>query len=184
MQKDFEVATVLRDCDAIVIPSGTPVTLPAHCRVVIIQELGGSFTVNENGRLLRIADKDADALGKKATASVALNRETDTSSEVDLSLVMDQLKTCYDPEIPVNIVDLGLIYTLDHSLLIDGRQMVSITMTLTAFGCGMGPVLVEDIREKVLRVPGVDLVDVRIVYDPPWSVDMMSDAAKLALGLL
>lgn len=185
MNKALEAVTVLRDCSAIAIPSGVPIILPEGCEVLITQALGDTFTVNDHGQLLRIAGTDADALGKEPPlAAQPTTTESNNRFDVDLEQVKEQLRTCYDPEIPVNIVDLGLIYHLSCSTLIDGRQMIRITMTLTAAGCGMGQVIAEDIQQKILSVPGVDLVDVKVVYDPPWSREMMSDAAKLQLGML
>lgn len=184
-----EHVTVCRDCQAIAIPAGIPGTLLKGSEVVITQALGDSYTVNDNGRLLRVAGEDADALGKEPVA--APNRPLESGSQgkathlaVEPEQIWDQLKTCYDPEIPINIVDLGLIYNMGEHQLIDGLRLITITMTLTAAGCGMGAILAEDIRQKLLTVPGVDLVDVELVYDPPWSREMMSDAAKLQLGML
>jgi len=190
MNQKAERVTVLRTCQAVLIPAGLPGTLVKGSKVLITQALGDSFTVNDRGRLLRVAGRDADALGKKAKQTSAVTpTNSDHSAQEQSSLsqtikqVRAQLKTCYDPEIPVNIVDLGLIYHLDKVELLDGRSLMRITMTLTSAGCGMGAVLAEDIRQKVLVVPGVDAVEVEFVYDPPWSREMMSDAAKLQLGL-
>jgi len=184
MNQSRELITVLRDCNAIAIPSGIAVILPKGSEVLITQALGDTFTVNGHGQLFRIAGVDADALGKQYLSSVQPEVENNKRIDVDLEQVNAKLRTCFDPEIPVNIVDLGLIYHLSCSKLLDGRQMVRITMTLTAAGCGMGPVLAEDIQQKVLAVPGVDLVDVKVVYEPPWRREMMSEAAKLQLGML
>lgn len=194
MKQKTEQVSIRRDCQAILIPAGLPVTLLKGSEVLITQALGDSYTVNDHGRLLRVAGRDADALGKKAKKAKQVPTITPQDSEHSaqeqstlsqtIKQVRAQLKTCYDPEIPVNIVDLGLIYHLDKVELLDGRSLMRITMTLTAAGCGMGAVLAEDIRQKVLTVPGVDVVEVEMVYDPPWSREMMSDAAKLQLGLL
>lgn len=189
MSPSSQTVTVLRDCHAIAIPSGVRVILPKGTEVLITQALGDSFTVNDHGRLLRIAGADADALGREILS--AAGPGSDTAAEMDntrpdemIEQVKAQLRSCYDPEIPVNIVDLGLIYHLSCDKLLDGRQMARITMTLTAAGCGMGAVLADDIRRKVLSVPGIDLVDVKVVFEPPWSREMMSEAAKLQLGML
>lgn len=186
--KKAEQVTVCRDCQALLIPAGLPVTLLKGSEVLITQALGDSFTVNDNGRLLRVAGRDADALGKQPPLMSAQGDENSAQDqgaiEQTIEKVRAQLKTCYDPEIPINIVDLGLIYQLDSVELLDDRRLIRITMTLTAAGCGMGAVLAEDIRQKVLAVPGVDMVEVEFVYDPPWSREMMSDAARLQLGML
>jgi len=188
MKQKTEQVTLLRDCPAVLIPAGLPGTLLKGSKVLITQALGDSFTVNHNGQLLRVAGRDADALGKQAPPITPQGSEHSAQEqgtvEQTIEQVRAQLKTCYDPEIPINIVDLGLIYQLDKVELLDGRRLMRITMTLTAAGCGMGAVLADDIRQKVLAVPGVDAVEVEMVYDPPWSREMMSDAAKLQLGLL
>ncbi len=184
MMKKTEQVTVLRDCQAVLIPAGLPVTLLKGSKVLITQALGDSFTVNDDGQLLRVAGRDADVLGKQPPPISSQGGEKVGHNEGLIEQVRAQLKTCYDPEIPINIVDLGLIYHLDSVELLDGRRLIRITMTLTAAGCGMGAVLAEDIRQKVLAVPGVDMVEVRFVYDPPWSREMMSDEAKLQLGML
>ena len=180
----FEEVTLTRDCNALLIPAGVPVVLLRGSKVVITQAMGGSFTVNDQGRLLRVAGVDGDALGKEALTAVDAGAGGEAGGSVDLDQVWEQLKTCYDPEIPVNIVDLGLIYKVACDELADGRQQVCVTMTLTAPGCGMGTVLAEDVRQKALAVPHVDAVEVELVTDPPWDQGMMSDAAKLKLGLL
>lgn len=174
-----EIILLRRDCDAFLIPSGARIFLPKSSEVTITQSLGGSYTVNIYGNLARIDGKDADALGKEVFTS-ALQPSDDISLD---DLVWAQLKTCYDPEIPVNIVDLGLIYeclvTMDQE-----KQRVDIKMTLTAPGCGMGPVLAADVKQKVSGISGVGEVNVDVVFDPPWEQSRMSDAAKLQLGLL
>lgn len=170
-----------RDCDAVVIPAGETVIVSQGTEATLTQELGGSFTVYLNGNLLRIDGKDADAIGKLPVATPELPEDA-TDADVE-RLVWDQMKTCYDPEIPVNIVELGLIY----ECLIErtqARRKVSITMTLTAPGCGMGEILVDDVASKVRLVPTVDEVAVELVFDPPWDFAMMSDAAKLETGML
>jgi len=175
-----ETVTLLRDCEAAHIPVGTPVTIPAGTRVVITQELGGSFTVNVNGNLVRIDGRDADALGLQAPGADASQPEEGAPLGTDD--VWKVLATCYDPEIPVNIVDMGLVYDVELSDTEHGKR-VDIAMTLTAPGCGMGPYIIEDIRSKVMQIPGVSDVEVELVYDPPWDRSMMSEAAKLELGL-
>jgi probable FeS assembly SUF system protein SufT len=174
-----------RDCDAILIPIGTPLNLSEGTTVLVTQALGGSYTVNVNGNLARIDAKNADALGFEVenNAGVDTKKEITGDGTVNEQLVWDQLRTCYDPEIPVNIVELGLIYQCDITPLgADGNQ-VDITMTLTAPGCGMGDYLAEDIRLKILALPNVAKVNVDVTFDPPWSHDMMSEAAKLETGM-
>ena len=174
-------ATVSRDVAAREIPSGTPITLRAGDPVVITQSLGGSYTVmTPVGFLARVDGKDADAIGEpvvEAAAAAAEGRSTD-------DLVWDQLRTCYDPEIPVNIVDLGLVYDCAVTDLPEGGKRADVKFTLTAPGCGMGDVLREDIKGKLLSVPDVKEADVQVVFDPPWSLQMMSDVAKLQLGMM
>ncbi len=171
--------TLARDCEATRIPSGSTAVLPAGTRVTITQSLGGQFTVTtEDGALLRIADKDADALGARAPAIQAPMTEGPFEEE----RVWEELRTVFDPEIPVNLVDLGLIYRCDAVPLPDGSYKVEIAMSMTAPGCGMGDVLKEDVRRKVQSVPGVREVQVDVVWDPPWDASRMSDAARLQLG--
>jgi len=174
-------ATVARDVPAREIPSGTPITLKAGDPIIITQSLGGSYTVmTPVGFLARIDGKDADAIGEPVVAEDAAADEGKTTEQ----RAWDQLKTCYDPEIPVNIVDLGLVYSCTLSPLPDGGDKIDVKFTLTAPGCGMGDVLREDIRGKLLTVPGIKDADVQVVFDPPWSLQMMSDAAKLQLGMM
>ena len=171
--------TLARDCEATRIPSGSTVVLPAGTRVTITQSLGGQFTVTtEDGALLRIADKDADALGERAPAVQPPVNEGPFEEE----RVWEQLRTVFDPEIPVNLVDLGLIYRCQAVPLPQGGHRVEIAMSMTAPGCGMGDVLKEDVRRKVLSVPGVRETRVEVVWDPPWDASRMSDAARLQLG--
>ena len=168
-----------RDCEATRIPSGASVVLPVGTRVTITQTLGGNFTVStEDGALLRIADKDADALGERAPAVQAPMTEGPFEEE----RIWKELRTVFDPEIPVNLVDLGLIYRCDAVPLPDGTYRVEIAMSMTAPGCGMGDVLKEDVRRKVQSVPGVREVKVEVVWDPPWDASRMSEAARLQLG--
>ena len=169
-----------RDCEATVIPGGEKVTLAQGARVVLTQALGGSFTVRtDDGALVRIAAADAGALGIEVAPA---NEPPGEAGPFDLQKVMDRLKTVFDPEIPVNVVDLGLVYACDAHP-IDGGQRVEIKMSMTAPGCGMGDVLKEDARARVHEVPGVIEVDVEIVWDPPWDKSRMSEAARLELGM-
>lgn len=171
-----------RDCAAVLVPQGEKVTLPAGSVGYITQALGGSFTVFVEGNLFRIAGEDADALGKDPPEALQLENEADDDA-VEV-LVWKQLRTCFDPEIPINVVELGLVYDCDIERLEDGSRKVNIKMTLTAPACGMGDILVDDVRTKVERVPTVSEADVDLVFDPPWNQSMMSDAARLETGML
>ena len=171
-----------RDCEAVLVPAGDQVTLPAGTVGYITQSLGGSWTVFVEGNLVRIAGKDADAIGKEPPAPIELP-EGATDEDVE-RLVWQQLRTCFDPEIPVNIVELGLVYAAEVVPRDDGRRDVRVRMTLTAPGCGMGEVLVDDVRSKVELIPTVAEADVELVFDPPWNQTLMSDVAKLETGLL
>ena len=176
-----------RDCAAVMVPQGQVVTLPAGQSGYITQALGGSFTVFVDGNLFRIDGADADAIGKEQPTPLTL-AEGAGDEEVE-KLVWQQLRTCYDPEIPVNIVDLGLVYecTIEKCLnesVENGQRKVKVAMTLTAPGCGMGDILVEDVRTKIEAIPTVAEVDVELTFDPPWNHTMMSDVAKLETGML
>ena len=183
--KTNEPIILSRDCEAIQIPSGEIVMLPAGSRVTVTQSLGGSYTMTtDQGYLVRIANKDADAIGEEAEASQA-ERLTAAAGPADLEkLVWDQLKTCFDPEIPVNIVDLGLVYHCQVTPLPEGGNKVDVKFTLTAQGCGMGQVLKGDMESKILSLSGVKDVGVEVVFDPPWDPSRMSDAARLQLGFM
>jgi len=181
-----ETKTMLRDCEALLIPMGTPITIPEGSQVMITQALGSSYTVNINGNLARIERGNADALGIELED--ADTKETKPADgPVDEDALWEAMSQCYDPEIPVNIVELGLIYHCDITPLeTDGEQTgnrVDVTMTLTAPGCGMGPILVADIRARLLEVANVTEVNVELVFDPPWDRAMMSDEARLQLGM-
>jgi len=168
-----------RDCAAVQIPAGTTVTLPAGTTVDITQTLGGSYTVHAPGGLFRIAPQDAEALGLARPAEP-------TSSEagvVDEKLVWDTLRTCFDPEIPVNIVDLGLVYDMQLAKLPGGNARVDVKMTLTAPGCGMGPAIAGDAQVKLLSLPGVDDARVEIVWEPQWHHSMITPEGRKILGL-
>ena len=179
-----EAITLTRDCEAILIPSGAPVLLREGSLVYITQSLGGSYTVEIHGNLARIAEQDADALGIEVQKEKqAGGPDVPDDGTVDENLVWEQMKTCYDPEIPINIVDLGLIYNCDITPLENGGNRVDILMTLTAPGCGMGQFLAEDVRSRVAAVPNVTEVNVELTFDPPWDQSMMSEAARLEMGL-
>jgi probable FeS assembly SUF system protein SufT len=177
-----EPIVVQREVKAIAIPAGVEVNLKLASVGYITQALGGSFTVYIDGNLFRIAGKDADAIGK--TAAVAPEVPEGATEEDLKAIIWKQLKTCFDPEIPVNIVDLGLIYECDVSRNDDSSRRVDIKMTLTAPGCGMGEVLVQDVRDKVEIVPTVAQAVVELVFDPPWNPSMMSDEARLQTGMM
>jgi len=179
-----QMITTTRDIDAILIPLGTPVIIPENAQVAITQELGGTYTVSVNGNLARVEGKDADALGLGEKQADEIKQEVKVAhGPVDETLVWEALKTCFDPEIPVNIVDLGLVYDVHAVDTDDGGNAVEITMTLTAPGCGMGPFIVDDVRAKTLEVENVTEVNVDLVFEPPWDRGMMSDEAKLQLGM-
>jgi len=179
---DNEPITITRDVDAIIVPAGVNVKLRQGQQGYITQALGGSFTVYVEGNLFRIAGKDADALGKEPESVPEL--PPNASNDDVRQLVWEQMKGCYDPEIPINIVDLGLVYDCDVTSEPDGSRVVSVQMTLTAPGCGMGEVLVADVREKVEIIPTVKRADVELVFDPPWNQSMMSEAARLQTGMM
>jgi probable FeS assembly SUF system protein SufT len=179
------VIELKRDIVATTIPYGQKTTLPKGSQVEITQELGGSFTVMGDLGLLRIEGKDGDALGRESSAlpgGAAVGEPLDLKGVV--TSVWDQLKSCYDPEIPVNIVELGLVYENKVEPLPAGGFKVDVKFTLTAPGCGMGGIIQAEARDKIIQVPGVREAVVEVVFDPPWTQSMMSDAAKLQLGML
>lgn len=178
--------TLSRDVEASIVPIGTKVTLRKGEQAHVAQALGGSYTVVVNGNMFRIEGKDADALGLEAAATKPATTSMTTLAPEDLEKKMwDALRTCYDPEIPVNIADLGLIYDCKMTPLNDERSSyrVDVKMTLTAPGCGMGPTLAQDVQNKALCIEGVDEANVELVWEPQWNQSMMSEAAKLQLGL-
>lgn len=176
-----EVVLTKRECEARIIPAGTEIMIPKDTFVTITQSLGGTFTVAVNGNLARIEAKDCDALGKEVKFE---NFDTPADGSVNENQVWEAIRHVYDPEIPVNVVDLGLIYSCKIENQPEHGNVVIIKMTLTAPGCGMGPVITEDVRTKVAQVPNVNNVDIELTFDPPWNNDMLSDEAKLELGLL
>lgn len=171
-----------RDVEAVMVPAGVPVTLRADKTGFITQALGGSFTVYVEGNLFRIAGKDADALGQEVVVGPEL--PPDATDEDVKNLVWEQMRSCYDPEIPINIVELGLVYSCEITHEPDGGRVAVIKMTLTAPGCGMGEVLVQDIKDKVEIIPTIKHADVELVFDPPWNQTMMSEAARLQTGMM
>jgi len=178
-----DAITLARDVEAAVIPVGSKVTLQKGEQAYITQSLGGTYTVVVNGNMFRIENKDADALGlQPETKSVSTGAPV--SQEQLEKEIWNQLRSCYDPEIPVNIVDLGLIYDCHLSPLAANSYRADVKMTLTAPGCGMGPMLAQDVQNRLLSLEGIDDVSVELVWDPPWNQAMMTEAAKLQLGLM
>jgi probable FeS assembly SUF system protein SufT len=181
MSDNLEIA-LKRDCEAIQIPAGLKTTIPAGTTVIITQSLGGSYTIACDYGLFRIADENSDALGLEPRS--AREKNTKSAGKVDEKEVWEQLRTVYDPEIPVNIVDLGLVYDCQVFTDQEVGTKVEVKMTLTAPGCGMGPAIAQDARSKILTIPGVDEADVELVWDPPWNQHMISEAGKMKLGLI
>lgn len=169
--------TTRRDCPGRLVPVGDPVTIPAHTFVTLTQSLGGNYTVIFNGNMVRVDGTDADALGLEP---LKLAFEAPADGQISEAQVWEALHTVYDPEVPVDLVNLGLIYELNIDQA-SGR--VTIHMTLTAPGCGMGPVLVGDVKYRVSQVPHVREVAVELVFDPPWNREMMSEEAQLETGM-
>src|SRR6266487_3854236 len=185
MQENTEF-TLSRDCEVIQIPSGNKITIPAGTPGVITQTLGGSYTIATYQGLARVSEKDLDALGlEKSQQTDGAVKPSDTSDgTVDEKAVWDQLRQCFDPEIPVNIVDLGLVYDCRLVNKPEGGTKVEVKMTLTAPGCGMGPAIAHDAQSKILSIDGVDEADVQLVWDPPWNQNMISEAGRMKLGMI
>lgn len=179
MHQEIELT---RDCDAVQIPSGHPIVLPIGTKVMITQRLGGSFTVATQAGLARIEAENADALGLDSAEEPAAPKIVPEGSLEEA--VWNQLKTVFDPEIPVNVVDLGLIYDCTVSKTETGSTTVQVKMTLTAPGCGMGPTIAADARSKVLAIDGIDEAAVDLVWDPAWNQSMISEAGRMKLGLV
>lgn len=173
-----------RDVEAIQIPSGQKMTLEAGTEGVITQTLGGSYTVATPFGLSRVAEKDIDALGLEKPQTETQEKTGSSNGEVSEDDVWNQLKQCYDPEIPVNIVDLGLVYDCRLTKKEEGGTKVEVKMTLTAPGCGMGPAIAHDAQSKILSIDGVDEADVQLVWDPPWNQNMISEAGRMKLGMI
>ena len=179
-----EARTLSRDVEVAAIPYGDKVPLKAGSTVFLTQSLGGSYTVmTDMGYMVRVEGKDADAIGEQPQAPPSAAETAGKSVE---QLCWDQMKTCYDPEIPVNIVDLGLVYACEVAPVPgeEGQSKGRVRFTLTAPGCGMGDYLKQDVQSKILGVPGVKEADVEVVFDPAWNQAMMSDAARLQLGMM
>jgi probable FeS assembly SUF system protein SufT len=177
-----EPVTFSRDCPAVLIPAGDRVTLPKGTAGFLTQALGGSFTIYIEGNLFRVAGREGDAIGKPPSLAPDVSDDA-TEAEIE-SAVWQQLRTCYDPEIPINIVELGLVYECKIEPAESGKRVAKVTMTLTAPGCGMGEILTQDVREKIEQIPTVERADVELVFDPPWNQSMMSEEARLEAGLL
>jgi len=178
---EYTIIKLIQNCQATVIPGGQPMLLQAGEQVVVMQTLGGSVTVQtEMGYLVRISAEHSEALG---LSSLSLEKVIADQGPFELDQVIAQLKNVFDPEIPINVVDLGLIYLCQAEPLADGSHRVEVKMSMTAPGCGMGDVLKEDARTAIQSVPGVSDIDIELVWDPPWSQDRMSDAARLQLGM-
>lgn len=178
-----EMIDLTRECEVVIIPDGTKMTLAAGTQVRIMQSLGGTFTVTtERGQMVRVSAADADAIGQKLQSlNTTDSIEQNTTVEEQ---VWDQLKTCYDPEIPANIVDLGLVYLCEVTPLEDASYKVLIRFTLTAPGCGMGDVLKSDILEKIKAISSVSELDIDTTFEPQWDQSLMSESAKLQLNLM
>jgi probable FeS assembly SUF system protein SufT len=184
MYKDKEFETK-RDLEVTLIPAGQKYTIPAGTKGVITQALGGNYTVATTYGLSQVAEKDLDALGlEKPQAQAKEKAAAKTNGAVSEDDVWSQLKQCYDPEIPVNIVDLGLVYDCRLIKKDDGGTRVEVKMTLTAPGCGMGPAIAHDAQSKILSIDGVDEADVQLVWDPPWNQNMISEAGRMKLGMI
>jgi probable FeS assembly SUF system protein SufT len=179
-----EAKILTRDVEASVVPVGTKVTLKQGESAFITQSLGGSHTVAVNGNMFRIDGKDADALGLEVQAAPAVAASGPLTQEQLEKQIWESLKTCFDPEIPVNIVDLGLIYDCHLTSVGENSFKADVKMTLTAPGCGMGPALAQDVQNKLLSLEPIDEANVELVWDPPWNQSMMTEAAKLQLGLM
>ena len=178
-----EEVTFSRNAEAIMIPSGEKVLVPKGSQATITQSLGGTYTViTERGLMVRVSGKEVESIGKAPQESSEVKVEELTPEQLE-EMVWETLKTCFDPEIPVNIVDLGLVYLCELQDE-DGGKNVHIKMTLTAPGCGMGPVLASDVKMKLENLPGVKNAEVEVVFDPVWDRSMMSEAARLQLGMM
>jgi len=180
--KEFELK---RDLEVILIPAGQKYTIPTGTKGVITQALGGNYTIATQYGLSQVAEKDLEALGVEKPAAAAKEKAAArTNGEVSEDEVWTQLKQCFDPEIPVNIVDLGLVYDCRLIKKDDGGTRVEVKMTLTAPGCGMGPAIAHDAQSKILSIDGIDEADVQLVWDPPWNQNMISEAGRMKLGMI
>src|SRR3984957_10547907 len=179
--QENEPVVIQRDVEAVMVPGGQSITLKSGLAGYVTQALGGSFTLYVEGNLYRLSGEQADAIGKEVVRAPQL--PPNATKEDDRELVWEQMRSCYDPEIPINIVDLGLVYECTVEPGEEHSRDVNVTMTLTAPGCGMGDVLVQDVKEKIAAIPTVRHVNVSLTFDPPWSQSMMSEAARLQTGM-
>jgi len=179
MNTEPEKIILSRNVTATVVPFGDEVELSQGTEVTVTQSLGGTFTVIAEGKMFRIGNQNADALGK-SIQKLEENFDKDATME---DKIWAALKTCYDPEIPINVVDLGLIYAIETQNVTDKTYAVLIKMTLTAPGCGMGPIIAAEAKQKILAIEGIVDVDIEMVFDPPWDRSRMSQEAKLTLGI-
>ena len=178
--QEREVVLTKREVEARLVPAGTEIMIPSDTFVTITQSLGGSFTVAVNGNLARIEGHNADALGKKPLES---SFDTPEDGTVNENQVWEAMRNCYDPEIPVNVVELGLIYECEIQNGTEDGNHVYVKMTLTAAGCGMGPAIAADAQNRMLALPGIDDASVEVVWDPPWHQSMISEEGKKTLGI-
>lgn len=181
IQKEQRMVVTQRDCPARLVPSGEPITIPKNTFITITQAKGGTFTVTYKGNMARVDGTDAEAIGCEPTE---LKFSTPDNGQFQESHVWEALNTIYDPEMPVNIVDLGLVYGVETRPRSDGKTDLILTMTLTSATCGMGQVLTDDVKYRLSKVPHIGNVEVKLVFDPPWDRERISDEAKLELGLL
>ena len=182
-----DVVIFTRDCEATQIPYGNKITVPAGTEAHVGQTLGGNVTLQESAfGLVQVMNKDTGALAKDGVAVAAGGAAAAPATQegpADEKKIWEELKACYDPEIPVNIVDLGLVYDVKLTPQPSGNSRVDVKMTLTAMGCGMGPAIAAQARDRILTVPGVSEADVQIVWDPPWNQSMVTEAGKKRLGI-
>ncbi|MFH1067371.1 MAG: putative Fe-S cluster assembly protein SufT [bacterium] len=184
MTPEHQPILLKRDCEAIAIPSGLMFHMEQGTEVVLMQSLGGTYTVTSRYGLARIDAKDADALGLEPPHATNEGVSFVAPPQITEQQIWDVLKTVYDPEIPVNIVDLGLVYHLEIQKLESGGNKIFVKMTLTAPGCGMGPVIQADAKMRILAVPGVNEAEVELVWDPPWNQEMISEEGRMQLGMI
>lgn len=178
------IVILRRTVNVITIPYGEKSKLYPGSEALLVQDVGGSFTLNVMGSLFYLFNKDADAIGRKPIQFPSDKVSLDFKDKINENLLWNQLKSIYDPEIPVNIVDLGLIYDMQYSVLSSGNYLIKIYMTLTAPGCGMGPVLINEVKYRLKLIANIEQVNVVLTFDPPWHANMMTDIAKIELGLL